>query len=82
MLASVDAADRTAREPSGTLLTSLSRHDLVLLAIPAAFALALLASSLLGLPVERTLAGAAIVGVATLIDALFVNPPLDGGAST
>lgn len=58
---------------------SLSRYDLVLAVIPAAF----LAASLLGaaLPVgpREAMVGAALVGALVLVDALFVHPPRGTG---
>ncbi len=56
--------------PSG-----LSRYDLPLAVIPAAFLTALLAGEALGVPVRTSLPAGAAVGALALVDALFLNPP-------
>lgn len=54
---------------------SPSRYDLVLLVIPAALLVSLFAGQLPSVSIESALAVGSIVGVLTLVDALFVNPP-------
>lgn len=53
----------------------LSRYDLLLWIIPAAFLLALVVSLVLSTPMERTFVAASVVGVLALFDGLFRNPP-------
>lgn len=70
-------------DPLGTLLgvlTSITRYDLVLGIIPAAFGLAAVAGSALGLDAHEALLGAALVGVFVLVDALYLNPPANPGS--
>lgn len=59
----------------------LSRYDLVLVLIPAAFCFAAVASRLASVPTHVTLAGAATVGALALFDGLFVNPPRSGSGT-
>ena len=55
---------------------SLSRYDLVLAFIPVVFLLSVVLGYLLSVPFRTTLTGASAVGALTLLDALFVNPPI------
>ncbi|MDL5362194.1 hypothetical protein [Halalkalicoccus sp. NIPERK01] len=57
------------------VLASLSRYDLVLWAIPAAFLLAFVASNALAIGVQTALVGAALVGALAVADAVALNPP-------
>lgn len=57
---------------------ALSRYDLVLAVIPAAFLLAGIASQVLSVAPRATLVGATLVGALALLDGLFVNPPRSG----
>jgi hypothetical protein len=57
-------------------LSSLSRYDLVLALIPAAFLVSVVLSYLFAVPFRTTLAGASAVSAMALVDALFVNPPI------
>jgi hypothetical protein len=57
----------------------LSRYDLVLAAIPSVFVVAVLVGNLLSLPPTTAVAGAALAAGVALVDALFVNPPVDAG---
>ncbi|MXR52844.1 hypothetical protein GRX03_14670 [Halovenus sp. WSH3] len=59
----------------------LSRHDLVLTAIPLVFALAWVVTFALPIPFLAALAGSAVLSAAVLVDALFVNPPCERGGS-
>lgn len=54
---------------------SLSRYDLLLAVIPAAFACSLAAGQLLSVPSSNAMAAASVVGALVLADALFLNPP-------
>jgi hypothetical protein len=63
---------RTTRGPMPT------RYDLVLAVVPLAFAVALVAGLLSPVSVHAALAAAGVVGVAAVVDALFVNPPERG----
>lgn len=58
--------------------TTVSRYDLVLAIIPAAFVVALLASVFLSLPLRTVLPASSLVGVLALADSLYLNPPTDG----
>lgn len=53
----------------------LSRYDLVLAVIPAAFLAGILVSAVAGLPPRLGLVGAGVVGALALADGLFLNPP-------
>ncbi|MFB6084581.1 MAG: hypothetical protein ABEJ94_10085 [Halorientalis sp.] len=57
-------------------LDSLSRYDLVLALVPVAFLVSVVLGNLLSVPFRTTLAGASAIGALTLLDALFVNPPI------
>lgn len=57
----------------------LSRHDLVLTAIPLVFATALLAATVLPVPFLASLGAGALTSAGLLVDALFVHPPVDAG---
>lgn len=74
----------TGRQPGPVrrLIASLSRHDFVLAVIPSAFLVAMLVGTLLGLSTETVLFGGATIGIAALLDALFLNPPLDGESAS
>ena len=55
--------------------SGLARYDFVLIVIPLALTLGLLTGYLLSVPLEASLAGASLLGMAVLADALFLNPP-------
>ena len=70
----------TDRDPLETLvdvLTAATRYDLVLGVVPVAFAIALVVAYVAGVTVPLALTGAAVVGIAAIVDALFVHPPVD-----
>ena len=69
------APRRIAREAFG-----LSRYDAVLLAIPVAFATAVLVGSVLSVPTRSAVAVASLTATAVLADALFFNPPRGPGS--
>lgn len=54
---------------------SLTRYDLLLAAIPAAFCLAFVASQFLPVPTRSALTAASLVGAALVADGLFRRPP-------
>ncbi|MCU4799960.1 hypothetical protein OB920_06210 [Halobacteria archaeon HArc-gm2] len=70
-----DTAERT------DLRRQLSRYDLVLAVIPAAFLLAGFASVFVSVPTRVVLTGAAAVGLLALVDGMFVNPPRSGSGA-
>lgn len=53
----------------------LTRYDLLLLVVPAAFLVALLAVGLAGVPLRVATSAAAGVSALALVDGLFFNPP-------
>ena len=69
MTDSINDGRRTARE------TGVSRYDLVLAVIPAAFLLSMLAGHLLSIPSRTALVAGAAVGLLAMMDGLFRNPP-------
>ncbi|WP_436908883.1 hypothetical protein [Halosimplex marinum] len=72
-------SDRTRRTGEHrTAGRQLSRYDLLLLVIPAAFLLALVGSTVSPLPARVFVAGASVVGALAVADGLFVNPPGHG----
>lgn len=58
--------------------TTLSRYDLVLAVVPAAFVVALLSTLIFSIPLRATLPASSLVGVLALADTLYLNPPVDG----
>lgn len=65
----VDARHRLSR------VTGLSRYDLQLAVVPAAFLLGLLAAGLADVPLRVALSSAGAVSAMALVDGLFFNPP-------
>ncbi|WP_331233888.1 hypothetical protein [Natronorarus salvus] len=61
------------------VLASVARPDLTLLAIPTAFVGAVSIATVTGLSTHVMLAVASVVGFATILDAVVVNPPIDPG---
>ncbi len=62
-----------------TVLASVVRPDLTLLAIPIAFVLALSAARVTVVSTHVGLATASLVGLAAILDAVAVNPPTESG---
>lgn len=60
-------------------LSSLTRYDVVLAAIPLVFALALAAHTLAGLSLHLAVTVGAVTSALLLVDALYVNPPIGSG---
>jgi hypothetical protein len=69
----------TIREPRVRNRTTqtLTRYDLLLLAIPTTVFVALLVAQVSPLSVSTSLDGASLVGAVAVADGLFVNPPLE-----
>ncbi len=59
---------------------SISRYDLQLSVIPAAFGSAILVAGLSGLTLEVALLIASLIGLLVIVDGLFRNPPSPIGA--
>jgi hypothetical protein len=59
------------------VLTSATRYDLALWAIPTAFVVALAISSLVGISQHAALVGASLLGVLVLVDVVALNPPAE-----
>jgi hypothetical protein len=57
---------------------SLSRYDLTLAVIPAAFVLSLLARQLFTISSHAAVMAASLVGALALVDGLFLHPPRSG----
>lgn len=63
-------AERTTRRfGTGT------RYDLLLAVIPLAFALAIGLGAAFDFPIRDGVLGASLIGIAALLDGLFLNPP-------
>jgi len=62
--------DRTA-----SLVDRLSRYELQVFLVPFVFLVALLASTVLGVPTRSALADASLVSAAAIADGLFRRPP-------
>lgn len=58
-------------------VNELSRYDVLLIALPAAFMLAALTGLLSSVPMRTALVGASLFGGVVLTDALFINPPVE-----
>ena len=56
----------------------LTRYDAVLTLLPVAFLLTVGAAELVGVSTRAALASWSVVGIVTLVDALFLNPPTTG----
>ena len=54
---------------------SVSRYDLLLGCIPAAFAVAFTVSALSGVPTRGAIVGASLVGAVAIVDGVFRRPP-------
>ncbi|NUB90343.1 hypothetical protein HTZ84_16265 [Haloterrigena sp. SYSU A558-1] len=74
---------RPGRDPFETLvdvLAEASRYDLLLGVVPVAFTVALVAAHVLRLPVVHAMFVAATIGALVVIDACYLNPPVDQGS--
>jgi hypothetical protein len=63
------------QDESALAIESLTRYDLVLAIIPSVFLMSLLVGQTLSISMPTVLLGAGLVGVLTVTDALFLNPP-------
>jgi len=59
------------------LFGQLSRYDLVLAAVPLLFAVPLALHAALAVPFYPAVGASAGVSAALVVDALFLNPPID-----
>ncbi len=75
MTTSADS-DRDTDRATTTLVPQATRYDLLLALVPTLFVLGIAASHLTALPPRAGLAGASLVALLALVDALFRNPPL------
>lgn len=57
-----------------------TRYDLVLTAIPLIFVLAVALSAALSVPFLAALAVGAVVSSVVVVDAVFLNPPIESGS--
>ena len=76
--------DRPKRDPFETLigvLAAADRYDILLLVVPVAFAVALVAASVSSVSLVQAMLVAAVVGAAVVVDACYWNPPVDQGSS-
>lgn len=72
------------RDPLETLvdvLTAATRYDLLVGIVPLAFAVALVAATVLPVSTVQTLPVAAVVGALAVVDACYLNPPVDRGSA-
>lgn len=75
---------RPERDPFEILvgvLAAADRYDLILAIIPVAFAVALVGVYVLGASVIQAIVFAGIIGVLAILDACYVHPPTDQGAT-
>jgi len=56
-------------------LPTLSREDILLVAIPVIFVVALLAHALVGVALEQAVGGGAVASAGVVLDAIYLNPP-------
>ncbi len=60
-------------------VSSLSRYDLVLAAIPLVFAVGLTVHALGVLSLQLAVSVGAVTSTLLLVDAIYLNPPVDSG---
>jgi hypothetical protein len=71
---------RSERDPFDALidvLAAANRYDFALGLVPIAFVVTLVAAHALGVPTLHAIAAAAVVGVGVIVDACYLNPPID-----
>lgn len=74
---------RPERDPLETLvdvLAEASRYDLLLWSVPVVFAVALVAAHVLSVSVVQAMFVAATIGIFVVVDACYLNPPIDQGS--
>ncbi|WP_254863736.1 hypothetical protein [Halovivax gelatinilyticus] len=64
-----------AHETLRRIRSKISRYDLLLASIPLAFAGGTLLTQALGIPLERGMLAASLIGLLALFDGLFLRPP-------
>lgn len=62
------------------VISQRTRYDLVLTAIPLIFVLAVALSAALSVPFLAALAVGAVVSSVVVVDAVFLNPPIESGS--
>ncbi|ELY55917.1 hypothetical protein [Natronolimnohabitans innermongolicus] len=75
---------RPERDPFETpvdVLAEASRYDFLLVIVPIAFAVALVAAYVLSVSIVQAMGVAAAIGVLVVIDACYLNPPIDQGST-
>ncbi|EMA46477.1 hypothetical protein [Halobiforma nitratireducens] len=75
---------RPEREPFEALvdvLATADRYDFLLWIVPAAFAVALVVATVASVSVSQALIVAAAIGVLVIVDACYLNPPIDQGST-
>jgi len=80
MSSSHNTETRSRREYLRQVLGQFSRYDLLLAAIPLVFALALSVYTLTPVSLEVALAGGAVVSGLCFVDAVYLNPPIEGSS--
>lgn len=58
-------------------LLSLSRYDLLLVLIPLGFVVAFLGHVVFALSLQQAVAVGGLIGMVSVVDALFLNPPAE-----
>ena len=59
------------------VLTAATRYDFALAVIPMAFVVAVVAATALNLTVIQALVPAAVIGIIVIVDACYLNPPIE-----
>ena len=82
MSTSSNTDNRSRREHWRRVRGRLSRYDLLLAAIPLVFALALSVYALTPVPLQVALAGGALLSGLCFLDAVYLNPPIEGSSDS
>ena len=75
---------RPERDPFDALvdvLAEVNRYDLQLGLVPVVFAVALVTANVLSVSVVQAMFVAAAIGALVVIDACYLNPPIDQGST-
>ena len=68
------------RRPTGVSERyEVSRYDLLLGVIPAAFVVSVLVGHFMSVPIQVSVAVGSLVGAGVVVDGLFLNPPVSSG---
>ncbi|SDR28908.1 hypothetical protein [Natronobacterium texcoconense] len=73
---------RPRRDPFDALvdvLAAADRYDLLLGVVPVAFAVALVVATVANVSMVQAMLVAATIGVFVIVDACYLNPPIDQG---